>query len=113
LGPNEVPYKIIKFYENILTPYFKRLFNVYLKQRIHPKIYKKTKIIVLKKPNKKIRDYSKIKTYKLIILFDIINKIFEKILALKLFVLIKNRILFPRAQIKIQKKDRYKRSSNY
>jgi len=48
-------------------------------------------------PDKKIKDYLKIKTYKLIILFDIINKVFEKILVLKLFVLVKNRISIPRA----------------
>jgi len=73
------------------------LFNAYLKSKIYLKIYKKVNTIVLKKPNKKIKDYLKTKTYKLITLFDIINKIFEKILILKLFVLIKNRILFPRA----------------
>jgi len=88
---------MIKFYENILTPYFKRLFNVYLEQKIYLKIYKKAKTIVLKKPNKKVRNYSKVKTYKLITLLDIISKIFEKNLVLKLFVLIKNRMLFPRA----------------
>jgi len=44
--------------------------------------------------------------YKLITLFNIINKVFEKILILKLFVLIKNRIFFPRAQIKVRKKNK-------
>jgi len=96
-GPNEISNKIIKFYENILTPYFGRLFNAYLEQRVYLKIYKKTKIIVLKKPGKKVRDYLKTKTYKLITLLDIINKVFEKILILRLFVLVEDRMLFPRA----------------
>jgi len=54
-------------------------------------------MIVLKKSNKKIKIYLKIKTYKPIILLNIINKIVEKILILRLFILIKNRILLLRA----------------
>jgi len=88
---------MIKFCENILTPYFGRLFNVCLKQEVYLKIYKRVKIIVLKKLGKKVGDYSKIKTYKLIILLDIIGKMFKKILVLKLFALVKDRMLLPRA----------------
>jgi len=94
---------MIKFCENILTPYFGRLFNVCLKQGVYLKIYKRAKTIVLKKPGKKIGDYAETKAYKPITLLDIISKVFEKILTLRLFVLIKNRMLFPRAQIRVQK----------
>jgi len=94
---------MIKFCENILTPYFGRLFNAYLKQGVYLKIYKRVKIIVLKKPGKKVGDYAKAKAYRLIILLDIIGKVFEKILALRLFVLAKDRMLLPRAQMGARK----------
>jgi len=57
------------------------LFNAYLKQGIYPRIYKKTKIIVLKKPGKKVGDYIKAGAYRPITLLNTINKILEIILA--------------------------------
>jgi len=74
---NKVPNKIIKVYKKILVPHLQHLFNVCLKQRTYPRIYKKVKTIVLKKPGKKVGDYTEAGAYKPIILLNTVNKILE------------------------------------
>jgi len=81
LKPNKVPNKIIKIYKKILVPHLQHLFNAYLKQETHPKIYKKVKIIVFKKPGKKIGDYVKTGVYRPIALLNTVNKILKIILV--------------------------------
>ena len=58
-------------------------------------MYKKAKTIVLKKPGKKTANYAKVKAYKLIALSNIIKKVLETILAIKLRDLTEKYILFP------------------
>jgi len=79
--PNKILNKIIKIYKKILVPHLQHLFNAYLKQGTHPRIYKKTKTIILKKPGKKVGDYIKAKVYKPITFLNTINKILKTILA--------------------------------
>jgi len=57
------------------------LFNAYLKQGIYPRIYKKTKTIVLKKLEKKVGDYIKAEVYRPITFLNTINKILKTILV--------------------------------
>jgi len=57
------------------------LFNACLKQKTYPRIYKKTKIIVLKKPEKKVGDYIKAEVYRPIIFLNTIKKILKTILV--------------------------------
>jgi len=102
-GPNEVPNEMIKSCEDILTPHLGRLFNACLEQGVHPKIYKRAKTIVLKKPGKKVGDYAEAKAYRPIALLDTIGKVFEKILALRLSALAEDRMLLPRAQMGARK----------
>jgi len=77
LKPNKIPNKIIKIYKKIFVPYLQHLFNAYLKQGTYSRIYKKAKTIVLKKPGKKVGDYTKAGVYKSIIFLNTINKILE------------------------------------
>jgi len=79
LKPNKVPNKIIKIYKKILVPHLQHLFNAYLKQGTYPRIYKKAKTIVLKKPKKKVGDYAETKIYKPIIFLNTIKKILKTI----------------------------------
>jgi len=81
LKPNKIPNKIIKIYKKILVPHLQHLFNAYLKQGTHPKIYKKVKTIVFKKPGKKVGDYTEAEVYKPIILLNTVNKILKTIFA--------------------------------
>jgi len=53
------------------------LFNVCLKQGTYFRIYKKTKTIVLKKPGKKVGDYTKAKVYRPIIFLNTVKKILK------------------------------------
>jgi len=77
--PNKVPNKIIKIYKKIFVPYLQYLFNVYLKQGTYPRIYKKAKTIVLKKPGKKVGDYTETGVYKPITFLNTVNKILKTI----------------------------------
>jgi len=72
-------------------------------QGVYLKLYRKTKIIVLKKPGKKAGNYIKTKVYRLIALLNTVNKVFEIILIAKLNIFIKKRILLPCAQISVKK----------
>jgi len=102
--PNKVPNKIIKIYKKILAPYLQHLFNACLKQGTHPRIYKKAKTIVLKKPEKKVGDYIKAGAYKPITLLNTVGKILKIILAQKLSGLAKTHKLLPSAQMGAKKK---------
>jgi len=77
--PNKVPNKIIKIYKKIFVPHLQHLFNAYLKQGTHPRIYKKAKTIVFKKPGKKVGDYTEIEVYKPITFLNTVNKILKTI----------------------------------
>jgi len=79
LKPNKIPNKIIKIYKKIFVSHLQHLFNACLKQGISPKIYKKTKTIMLKKPGKKVGDYIKAGVYRPIIFLNTINKILKRI----------------------------------
>jgi len=85
--------EIIKLYDNILIPYLKYLFNACVAQGIYLKLYRKTKIIVLKKPGKKAGNYTKTKVYRLITLLNTVNKVFETIFIKRLNVFTEERIL--------------------
>jgi len=78
---NKIFNKIIKIYKKNFIPHLQHLFNVYLKQKIYFKIYKKAKIIMFKKPGKKVGDYTKAEVYRPIIFLNTINKILEIILV--------------------------------
>jgi len=88
-----MPNEIIKLYDDILIPHLKHLFNVCVAQGIYLKLYRKAKIIVLKKLNKKAGDYTKTKTYRLIALLNTVSKVFEIILAARFNIFIKKRML--------------------
>jgi len=77
LKPNKVPNKIIKVYKNIFVPHLQHLFNACLKQGTYPRIYKKAKTIVLKKPGKKVGDYAEAGAYRPITFLNTVKKILE------------------------------------
>jgi len=79
--PNKIPNKIIKIYKKNFVPHLQHLFNACLKQGTYPRIYKKAKTIVLKKPGKKVGDYAETGAYKSIIFLNTINKILKTILV--------------------------------
>jgi len=61
--------------------YLQHLFNACLKQGTYPRIYKKIKTVMLKKPGKKVGNYIKAGVYRPIIFLNTINKILKTILV--------------------------------
>jgi len=78
------------------------LFNACVTHRYHSKQFKKTQIIVLCKSKKS--DYTDSKTYRLIILLDIMRKVLKSIMTKRLSNIAETHHMLSDAQMKVRRK---------
>ncbi len=82
-GSDGIPHEILKLALEALLPHFYRIFNACFTMRYYPSHFKTSVTIVLRKPAGK-RDYTQVKSYRPIALFNTMGKIFETIMAHRL-----------------------------
>src|SRR5437588_1944487 len=81
-GPDQIPYSVWKNVHRISGPLIASLLEPLLRWGIHPTTFKKSLGIVLPKPGKK--DYSETTSYRIIALLPTLSKILERIVAMRL-----------------------------
>jgi hypothetical protein len=94
---NRILYRII-----YITPALLRnIFQACLNLRIQPTRWKKASIVIIRKPNKP--DYIDSTVYRLIVLFNTLEKAFEAIVAKKIRFLTETHALLPSTQMGARK----------
>jgi hypothetical protein len=76
---NDISNRVLKILVNKLISHFLNLFRICVELNYHSLCFKKTHIITLKKSKKKT--YTNIKTYKSIVLLNILDKTLKSIIA--------------------------------
>ncbi|KAI0993785.1 hypothetical protein K3495_g14399 [Podosphaera aphanis] len=96
-GPDGIPNRFLKCCEPLLSKFLAELFNVCLTLGYHPKMFKESTTIVLRKPQK-LR-YDTPKSYRLIALLKTKGKLLENLVANRISKAAEEFNLFPEEQI--------------
>jgi exonuclease III len=100
-GPDQIPNRILKDIKTWLTPHLLRIFNASIRNGYHPKAWKASITIVLRKEDK--GDYTSIDSYRPIALLNTMGKLLEIIIARKISELAETNNLLPETQMGARK----------
>ena len=104
-GPDGISNRILQVYVDQFTSILTYLFSVYLTLKYHPQTFRETRTLTLRKSNKS--DYSFLKIYRSIVLFNIMDKTLESIIVRRITYLTKKYNVL----LKIQMRTRNNRST--
>jgi hypothetical protein len=88
---NEISNKVIYFIIYISPAIIMRLFQAYINQRVHLKIFKKTIIMIIRKDGD--RDYLNPEIYRLIALLNILKKALKAVISNYIYFLAETHTL--------------------
>ena len=96
-GPDQIPNLLLKECREQLAPILAKLFTVCLRMAYHPKAFKHSTTVVLRKPQKP--DYTKTGAYRPIALLNTIAKVLEAVVAKRMSKETEERKLLPEEQM--------------
>jgi hypothetical protein len=102
LGPDRLSFRVLRETYTTVSELFNYLYPVFMANNYHPKCFKEATGIILKKPQiTKLfyRNYALPKAYRIILLFNCLTKVMEKIIARRLAVIAEFKTLLHIHQI--------------
>ena len=96
-GPDQIPNRILKLIEKWLTPHLLKIFNASIRNGYHPKAWKASITIALRKEGKE--DYTTVDSYRPIALLNTMGKLLEIIMARRISELAETNNLLPETQM--------------
>jgi hypothetical protein len=96
-GPDSIPNRLLRECRDVLAEPLAKLFGDCLRRSYHPKPFRHSRTVVLRKPQKPMYDVAK--AYRPIALLNTLGKVLEKIVARRVSALAEEHNLLPTTQM--------------
>jgi hypothetical protein len=96
-GPDSIPNRLLRECKDVLAEPLAKLFQDCLQRSYHPKPFRHSRTVVLRKPQKPTYDVAK--AYRPIALLNTLGKVLEKIVARRVSALAEEHNLLPTTQM--------------